>query len=1006
MQQPVLSARNRELNLNYLPKNDPNKFNGPMTTRGPQRMSLMDFIKFTSDAEKLIVKPQVKSVSILDPELSTTQETSSILANDFIRNFVTEKNENVQAIIIQRAFRLYLTKKHYKIFLGLRIKYHRRLEKLCFSAWKLGTMGNAITLRSTYDSLVPFLPEVDFITQGREVAPFRLVYTTKQIFIPIGYTSKQILEFMRIMNSVFNKRMFKLWHLTARRMVIHRTSLDFIKYSTLKMVKFGFIYEIFKDWQKFVNYKKIERTTKTYQMPEIIQEDHDPSPYWIAIEKRLNAKRQIQLKADLHYRKTVAKKASNIILNNAKRNIFLRKCHSQSIYIDNKFRFKTAIRAWRDFDQKEQQKRKMLHDILQSWYKLSYRKAYINNIIDFYKEREVRFFSQKILNRWCFVARRRKIKDLKNLLSIQKKPSLCLQFAFFLSQRFEFGYHAMCFRAWLNLSRKRRAWARFKEFDTKLTPDAELAYGALMELRSPDSGEEILPNGLGVSLELTLRAKEDAWDGITTTVGNMRSLPSDPSVDRRSNLLVRSLLLYLHSKEQYDVFAPQKEAPFERYRTEEELVEQINANSQQFAVVFRRRIVRDMVLLTALDAHEAALNYTKIDPNHDTAPEAQVTIIHDYPKTPDHLDTKIYDEYEISVDALVRVLDRAPPRLVSTLKKERDEHFELFNNRLRKPSQIVHEPIQGLRNNPRNSKLQQQNDFVSHHQQEENMQEYNSKPLSHQEHTEEHMNIDNNFEHTETIDETQLNQEKAESDQYDNQQIKNIIPDSIDNELQNSSENVIDIDTNLEQNIDETKQKNNQQIDQQVIEDNNSSSEEEGSEENQTEKQQETNELTNEKEYPNEHIKEEEDDDDKHDKNAEEEEPQEEDHNDNSDEENDEQHKGEEEIVEKQDKYINSQSDNENDHIHQEEDNDESEDQNNETESVESNDEKQNTDDNDGNENSHETDENIGNEKEHNDDNFENSQNQSEEKENEEINGTNINEPEQPSSSRAPRFNH
>ena len=704
------SARQNPPNL-IIPENSGNKYNVPMTQRTPMKLtSLLDFVKTCRDVDKLIVRPQVKSVSILEENIS--KEESSIMASDYIKKIVTAKNENIQAVIIQRAFRTYVKRRRYKTFIGLRIKFHRRLERVCFSAWRTTAVNSSLELHRTFDKFANQIQEMSFFMQDRKLAPMRFLYVTGELFVPADFTSKQIVDFVYKMNCHSLRRIVNIWKLTARRLIVHRTTQKFAKQTVRKVNTFGFIFEIFKTWRKFTQYKKIEEKTSTLDLPQISVQDSDPSPYWNAIEKKLNAGRAIKYEADKLRRRTIIKKVTKIIRSNARKSIFLRNCLEKSTNIDIKYRFKQAVRAWTEFVESQKQKRLLMHNIMQQWYSMSYKKAYCKTLIEFCKSRELRFFCQKILNRWCFIARRRSIKDIKNILSIQKNAGKCLPLAFGLSQRFEFFFETICFREWMRSARKRIAWKKFKKFNDELDPDAELAYGTLMELRSSDDGSTFLPYGIGISLELSLKADSEIKEGKVTEVKSMRKLPPQET-DRRTNALSRAILLYLHSKLKYDVFMLQNEPPFERFRTEEELLEQIYSNAKKLTRVFSSKIQKDMIILRALDAHEACLSSSKIMNNFTPAEEAIMVIpngeMMDNEVTPTEINA--YDEYEISVDALVRAIDNAPPRLVSTLKKERDQHFGKFNAKLRKPNQIIREPLEQPKvssNNPRTSKIQQE----------------------------------------------------------------------------------------------------------------------------------------------------------------------------------------------------------------------------------------------------------------------------------------------------------
>ncbi|EAY12224.1 IQ calmodulin-binding motif family protein [Trichomonas vaginalis G3] len=657
----------------------------PMSAR--PLMTLQEFIKTTRTPNKLISKPLVKSVRILDPSLFTTQEESRSLAQTFVRNFAEEENQITQATIIQNAFRQSQSRRHYKKFIRIRISQNRKLMRLCLIVWKLFGLKNVLRLHRVYDQFIDFLPNLPYIPQGRKISPFRYFYTSGALFLPISYSHTTLYKMVLMCNKPSMTKIFNLWKKIAHERRVESDALIFAESMNNKMLKFSSAFLCFKLWYNLYQYHKIRDDSSIVKLPQITIYDHDTIPAWLATQNKLNQKRKIQYDATIHYQTDVIRRSLTALTKFTKFQKNWNEIVPNHVKKENQKIKKSVFNGWISYVNKKKKQRNFIREIIKRWYKRTYKHSYFQTIDTFSRKSEVTFKLSKAIHIWSFYARRRSIKYLHTMLNIQKKPLGAYMLVFLINGQFDLSFHILSFKLWLNIIRRRRSFKKMVEFHNNLSHETELAFGALTMLRSPDEGENLFPNGIGLSLELSIAAQNVICRGEDIVFAH-----KGKDIDKfKMNPLSRFLLLAIHKKINFDVFSTsvgEEKPKFEKLRKEDELREQVQKNTKILRSRLLWKLHRDNTLITAISAHTFAQEYNRFIPEFRVTQEANLFAKNDWIE-PMKDDVFVFDDFKVSVESLVRALDVTRKKAKQQmLTDERDRIMKELNERVRNPNNI------------------------------------------------------------------------------------------------------------------------------------------------------------------------------------------------------------------------------------------------------------------------------------------------------------------------------
>lgn len=203
------------------------------------------------------------------------------------------------------------------------------------------------------------------------------------------------------------------------------------------------------------------------------------------------------------------------------------------------------------------------------------------------------------------------------------------------------------------------------------------------------TNHELLPRGLGISPELQLLNINQINSDIEEERLSQTFIPYDKNVEKTGDALVRSLLVVISNKQNLDVFKKKVNTVdhFERFRTLQDLQEQILVNSKIFHDNIRIKLFKDKSIIASINAHKESLKYSQ-EFDFFTAKSEPLTT-EAFPVF-DVNDGKIFVfcEYEISIKNIIRQHQMAPPRLLNSFGNEMKAAFRAFDRRLCSPYEI------------------------------------------------------------------------------------------------------------------------------------------------------------------------------------------------------------------------------------------------------------------------------------------------------------------------------
>ncbi|KAK8890992.1 hypothetical protein M9Y10_028194 [Tritrichomonas musculus] len=684
-------------------------------------------------------------VQVIDLESrpQASKEESKILAADFVRNFILEKTQDVQALVIQNAFRLYLKKVHWKRCIGIHIQYHMRLKRLTFLCWRLVNTNDPVKLEKLFSKFSEFYEFIKNRFKVREIVPFRLFYISGRLFLPEGYTATVVYSFIYLMSMPLLHRIIRLWAYTTRKRRNHWKTLQFIRFTSKKLTCYGQIYHFFQMWHRYVKWKKLEKNAKKSDKFLSINAK-EVNPRWNVLERKMNTKRIHILRANEHSQRRICAKAIRALYNRSIETI----AEAQIIETSDNFRNlhlqMLAHRAWLKFLQKKSQETQTLRDCFRSWYTLIYEHAERDFLFDLSTMKHDNMKLIKIMNSWYLISKERKIKAMGMMLKTQANPSLCLAIIFMLKNEFELFYSTLTFRLWIRFIRSRNRWKNFARWSDHVDPDRETKQIILTELRRVAnlrllrriyvSAGAFFPRHVGFSFELTKReyvagrvldAKlahahiyaQKEWAFLTE--GKKKQEPPIYTWET----LVRCFLLRLNSLKKFDSkengsnkqsqanasnansnftstsnlnldlnadgSGVEKNPYFEKFRSFDELTDAIQKNTSLLRGRLTVKMSRDKAVLAGMVSHISASKVSQSIDGFTTMGTFTFvkSPVHDMSNMKDKV--IVFPDLNESIACLLRELRDAPPKIPYNFEEKRDELVEAFHQRLRDPQTLT-----------------------------------------------------------------------------------------------------------------------------------------------------------------------------------------------------------------------------------------------------------------------------------------------------------------------------
>lgn len=663
-----------------------------------QYKSIDTFIQTLDEAETSLQRPIVASLSILEKQ--SIVKGDSVQPLDYVNMYAEEQFINIQAYKIQQTWRTYRFRCRSRTFLRLRLRYVRRLSLFLLTVWRLYTAKNSILSHELFDRILTDSQNFPFFTVGRNPSSYRYFYLSGLLYVPVLFSSQELVKVCASFIRPIAKKILNEWKVLARQRVTRKKAMGFWKQTLNKTGYYGIYLKCFHFWWNITRFKKLKAKTTPLEQPEIFLNPHDSFLGWYIWEKNYNKKRRDQSRAERNRIEVIILNVLNALHNNMNKNKRRERSRVYLARLSLMNTFKLGMRAWKHQRAQSVHYNNMLHVIIKSWYQWAYRRSKSHTFIKIYQNRENQFHLHKIMSRWSFVARRMALKGLFDICNHQKYPTLTMQVIYLLQGRLDEYFFLMAFRQWIKFGRARRAWKMFMKWSKVLPVDHDLKYNILSQFRRyPGRREGIFSRGLGLSLDLELNTLHTVIEPrllLSFKEKHNEIMKSDKENFRESDALVRAFHMFIHKKKDFETFPLPLEDTFERYRNEDEIMEQVQKNRYIYKKNLVSKCKRDNALLLSINAHCSSIDLSHINPSYTTAIEASLLSVPEV-TSDQSLRVEVYEEVQESIDALIEMLDNSPPRQVSNLFAIRDEAFSEFKKRIRTPKKIEEDtPVRRL----------------------------------------------------------------------------------------------------------------------------------------------------------------------------------------------------------------------------------------------------------------------------------------------------------------------
>lgn len=670
------------------------------------------------------VKTSRSSKSLENKDVISGSEKSKF-AQEFINNYTLSNYQDHYAYVIQSAFRLYRNKMHWRNFIKLRTKYHRRITELFFHNWRISVVNDPTIIKKEFKKLKNACNQLTFVPHGREFAAFPYFYISNQIYTPKGFNSQFLYQFVHIAYTPMKFNYFTEWQEAARKLRQERLKFAFISFSVKKNRVFGNVLTIFQNWYRFTKWKRLMQSQQPAKSKDskhyITLNSTEVNVHWNVQEHKLNQFEKRKARAINYSKKQILSRAVKALYNQSVKRTTDQALAANSDIFRNLQLMKLAYSAWSRYMEINQHKRQMQHDILHNWYDYAYKKAKLKQTVTFYQQREKRFFLLKILNRWNKVKEIQKIKNLEEMMRIQKNSTLALQFIFILLKQGEISYQLRCWQLWIRFTRQRHKWHQFSGWSDKRKITEDLNRETICELKRISNNKmlgriqepetEIIPRKTCINLESTLEEvhridKEIQFHVNVTKHGSTQSMLDFSAVKipcKSYVSLMRAFILFLHSKQKFDIYGTIQDQNWQPSGTEttttavtqnemnltiEEFTERVWSNAKIFKQNLQAKLARDKPIVSLIRAHIEACKLKQVLPDFRTCKDG--VKLKESPENPvSEENLVILLNFEKVSQRFIDSLLKKPNRIQTNLMEEYNAANKTFSRRLRQPDVLL-----------------------------------------------------------------------------------------------------------------------------------------------------------------------------------------------------------------------------------------------------------------------------------------------------------------------------
>ncbi|OHT13559.1 IQ calmodulin-binding motif family protein [Tritrichomonas foetus] len=623
----------------------------------------------------------------------------------FISDFVLQKVANDYAVIIQRCWRKYAEKLHWRGIIHHRIWNRRDVLIRLFVGWHGYATKDFNTIIKCYDKFERLCIEKPWVLYKSKLAPFNAFYLTGRYFLPSIFDGNTYHHVARVFAHRNGKWLLQLWaRITISRKGFRKCSAS-VLFTIKKRKNFGFTYIAFILWYRYTLWKKEDKKRKDCFMLKFNEIIID----WRVREQALNFKKAMKVRADKSSKIRIIRKAHRAIYQ-----LFMdRKQRAADMESSMAFYLhhvqERGERAWMRYIEIQNQKRAETLKLLRAWYSVAYSGARRKSYLGIMQSHQLAINLSKVFRDWVDVTRKGKLLKIKNAHKLQKRPILAYLAIFLMQGKNEIALFVKVFLEWIAFTRRRRLWKKFMESHVNIKPAIEfkqrvfyaLARAAHLKIlrRFLHPSNRYFPHCLTISLEGMLKTIKEVsieisenWKFLTEKSGSKTEVIEVKKENLNEECLIRSLILGIHGLSPLEVgpFHPNVRNSddhlnkFEKVRTFEELNQQYLHNCSELRKQLLIKLQRDTTTLSLMTSHFSAVSYNLSNQIFTVSNNPPSVSIGDIQKSycPD---IQFYSEIDESVDFLINSMVNQPKCLPDKLKQDFKAAINSFHARLRVP---------------------------------------------------------------------------------------------------------------------------------------------------------------------------------------------------------------------------------------------------------------------------------------------------------------------------------
>ncbi|OHT08936.1 hypothetical protein TRFO_22354 [Tritrichomonas foetus] len=392
-----------------------------------------------------------------------------------IKNFVMFSKEDADlmnaAQLIQRNWRIHLSKMQLRFFMNFILKIRRRRLSFAISMWHLAVQPtNHEKTKKSYDSIFNFIIQYQFIDlrstdlwmkRGPRLRfyPFDDYMKTNILFSK--FPSNKIVNMTKYFNQNIIKKTFQAWFaITSERLIVNnQKSLVFAKFRQ----NFGPEYWTFHVWRRWATYKK----RRKWELVETIASNLYV-PEWTFYRARKLTEARMRRDATLSYKIKLGKQIIQLFRDSIHKQKMLKCAYDQTVYYSNKLRLIFGYRAFSYLIIFKRVKQGILLRIMKAWYTFIDAKMLNRTKIQiFYQRQKLKALKQSFkLWRKNIVLEAAKTEFLHNDIVMNRLkvlPSIFL----LKNDNVHFTY-VQAFINWQKIVNKKKRLRRFVFWSTKM----------------------------------------------------------------------------------------------------------------------------------------------------------------------------------------------------------------------------------------------------------------------------------------------------------------------------------------------------------------------------------------------------------------------------------------------------------------------------------------------------------------------------------------------------------